>query len=76
MDVDSVMLLIGFDVHAEIEGHTSEIIHLEPRLYLVLDLPHHALVSNDKVIIDVQNDHRNDYVLILNKEHKQSSVDT
>jgi hypothetical protein len=76
MDVDSVMLLIGFDVHAEIEGDTSEIIHPEPLLYLVLDLPHHALVSNDKAIIDVQNDHRNDYVLILNMEHEQSSVDT
>jgi len=76
MDVDHVMLLIAFDVHAEIEGDTREIMHSEPRLHLVLDLPNQALVSNDEEIIDVQNHCGNDYALILIKEHEQSSVNT
>jgi hypothetical protein len=40
MDVDCVMLPIVFDVHAEIEGDTAEIIHPEPFLHLIVDLPH------------------------------------
>ena len=76
MDVDRVMLPIAFDVHAEIEGDTPEIMHPEPLLHLVLDLPNQALIRNDKEIIDVQNDRGNDYVLILIIEHEQSSVET
>ena len=75
MDVDRVMLPIAFDVHAEIEGDTPEIMHPESLLHLILDLPNQALVSNDKEIIDVQNDCGND-VLFLIMEHEQSSVDT
>jgi len=77
MDVDPVMLPIAFDVHAKIEGDTPEIMHPEPLLHLVLDQPNQALVSNDKEIIDVQNDCGNDYsVILLVMEHEQSSVDT
>jgi len=76
MDVDCVMLPIAFDIHAEIEADTPEIMHLEPLLHLILDLPNQALISNDEEIIDVQNDCGNDYVLILSMQHDQSSVDT
>ena len=76
MDVDRVMLPIAFDVHAEIEGDTPEIMHPEPLLHLVLDLPNQALVSNDKEIIDGQNNYGDDYALMLIlMEHEQSSVD-
>jgi len=68
MDVDCVMLPIAFDVHAEIEGDTPEIMHPEPPLHLALDLPNQALVSNDEEIIDIQNDCGNDYVVIINHE--------
>jgi len=60
MDVDHMMLPIAFDVHAEIEADAPKIMHLEPLLHLILDLPNQALVSNDKEIIDVQNDCCND----------------
>jgi len=76
MDVDRVMLPIALDVHAEIEGDTPGIMHPEPLLHLVLDLPNQALVSNDEEIIDIQNDCGNDYALILIMEHEQSSVNT
>jgi hypothetical protein len=77
MDVDRVMLPIAFDVHAEIEGGTPEIIYPGPVLHLVLDLPHQALVSNDQEIIDIQNDCGKDYsVILLVMEHVLSSVDT
>jgi len=76
MDVDRVMLPIAFHVHAEIEGDTPEIMHPEPLLHLFLDLTNQALVSNDKEIIDVQNDCRDDCaVILLVMEHEQSSVD-
>jgi hypothetical protein len=58
------------------EGDTPDIMHPEPLPHLILDLPNQALVSNDKVIIDVQNDSSNDYVLILIMKHEQSSIDT
>jgi len=64
------------DVHAEREGDTPKMMHPEPLIRLVLDLPNQALVSNDVEIINVQNDHGNDYVLILIMEHEHSSVDT
>jgi len=76
MDVDRVMLPIAFGVHAKIEGDTPEIMQPEPLLHLVFDLPNQALVSNDEEIIDVQNNCGNDYVLILMREHEQSSVNT
>jgi hypothetical protein len=76
MDVDCVMLPIAFDVDAEIERDTPTIMPQEPFVHLVLDLPNQAFVSNDKEIIDVQNDCGNDYVLILIMGHEQSSVDT
>jgi len=76
MDVDRVMLPIAFDVHAEIAGDTPGIMYPEPLLHLVLDLPNQALVSNDKEILDIQNDRGNDYVLILIMEHEQFSVNT
>ena len=75
MYVNRVMLPIAFDVHAEINGDTPEIMHPEPFLHLVLYLPNQALVTNDEEIIDVQNDRGND-VLILIMQHKQSSIDT
>jgi hypothetical protein len=76
MDVDRAMLPIAFDVHAEIEGDTPEIMHPEPLLHLILDLPNQALVSYDKEIIDVQKDCGNDYaVMLLVKEHEHSSVE-
>jgi hypothetical protein len=58
------------------EGDTPDIMHPEPLLHLILDLPNQTLVSNDKEIIDVQNDSSNDYVLIHIMKHEQSSVDT
>ena len=77
MDVNCVMLPIAFDVHAEIEGDTPEIMHPEPLLHLVIDLPNQALVSYDKEIIDVQNNCGNDYsVILLVMEHGQSCVDS
>jgi len=76
MNVDRVMLPIAFDVHAEIDGDTLEITHLEPLLLLARDLPNQALVSHDVEMINVQNDCGNDYVLILIVEHEQSSVHT
>jgi len=76
MHVDRVMLPIAFDVHADTEGDTPEIMHPVPLLHLILDLPNQAFVSNDKEIIDVQNDRRNNHVLILILEHEQSSVNT
>jgi len=74
MDVDRVMLPIAFDVDAEIEGDTPEIMHPEPLLYLVLDLSNEVLVSNDKEVINIQNHRSNDYVLILIMKDEQSSV--
>jgi len=76
MDVERVNLPIAFDVHAEIEGDTPEIMDPEPLLHLVLDLPNQALVSNDKEIIDVQNNCGDDYaVILLVMELEHSSVD-
>ena len=74
MDVDRVMLTIGFNVHTEIEGDTPEIMHPEPLLHLILDLPYQALVSNDMELVDKQHD-RSKYILILIMEHDLSSVD-
>jgi len=74
MDVDGVMLAIAFDVHAEIAGDIPEIMHPEPLLHHIHYLHNQALVSNDKEVIDVQNDCGNDCALIL--KHEQSSVDT
>jgi len=74
MNVDCVMLLIPFDIHAKIEGDTPEIMHRKPILHLIDDLPNEALVSNDQAIVDVQN-YRGNYVLIRIMEHEQSSVD-
>jgi hypothetical protein len=48
-----VMLPIAFEVHADIAGDTPKIMHPEPLLHLILDLPNHTLVSNDKEIIDI-----------------------
>jgi len=76
MDVDRVILPIAFDVHAKVEGDTPSIMHPEPLLHLIFDLRNQALVSNDKEIIDVQNDCGDDCALILIMEHEQSSVDT
>jgi len=77
MNVDCVMLPIAFHVQAEIEADTTEIIHLEPLFYQILDLPNGARVSNDEEIIDVQNDSRIDYaVILLIVELEQCSIDT
>jgi len=65
MDAHCVMLPIVFIVHAEIQGDTPEIIHPEPLLHLVLDLPNQVLVSNDEEIIDVQQDCGTDYTMII-----------
>jgi len=74
MYVDRMIVPIVSDVHAEIEEDTPEIMHPEPLLHLVFDLPIKALVSSDEEIINLQNDRGND-VLILIMEHEQSSVD-
>jgi len=74
MVVDRVMLPIAFDVYAEIGGDTPEIMHPEPLLLLMLDLPNEALISNDKEIINVQNDCGDDYALIM--KHAKSSLNT
>jgi hypothetical protein len=74
MDVDHVMLMIAFDVHAEIKGDTPTILHLEPLLHLILNLHNQALVGNDKEIIDLQYDYSNNCGWIL--KHEQSSGDT
>jgi hypothetical protein len=76
MDVDRVMLPIAFDVHAEIEGNTPKMMHPDPLLHPILDLPNQALVSNCKEFIDIQNDRCNNYVLILIMKHEQASFDT
>jgi hypothetical protein len=47
------MLPIAFEVHAEIAGDTPTIMHPEPLLHLILDLPNQTLVSNDKEIIHI-----------------------
>jgi hypothetical protein len=75
-DVNRVMLSIASDAHAETDGDTPAIMHLEPLLDLILDLPTQAHGSNDKDIIDIQNDCGADYdVIHLLKEHEQSSID-
>jgi hypothetical protein len=76
MDVDGVMLQIACDDHAEIAGDTPEIMHPEPLLHQILNLPNQDFVRNDKEIIDVQNNCGKNYALIPIMEHKQSSVDT
>ena len=68
MDVDRVMVPIAFDVHAEIEGNSAEIMHPEPLLHSVLDLLSEALVSNDAEIMELQNDRGNDYAVIFKHE--------
>ena len=73
MDVDRVMVPNTFDDHTETEGGTAGILHPEPLLNLILDLPNHAVVSNDEEIINVQNDCSDDCALIF--QHEQSSVD-
>ena len=75
MDVNRLMLLSWFAIHAEIEGATPRIMHAEPLLHLVLDLRNQALISIEKKIIYVQNDCGDDCALILIMEHKQSSID-
>jgi hypothetical protein len=72
IDVDCVMLPIAFDVDAEIEGDTPEIMHPEPLLHLILDMPNQALGCNDQKIMDVQNDCGDGWAMIL--KHEQSSV--
>jgi len=76
IDVNRVKLPIVVDVNAGIEGVTHEIMHPEPLLLRILDLPNQALIINDKEIIDVQNDCGNNCAMILMAEHEQSSVDT
>jgi hypothetical protein len=51
MDVDRVKLPIAFNVDAETEGDTPEIVHPEPLLHLIIDLPNQVLVRNDKEIV-------------------------
>jgi hypothetical protein len=65
---------IAFDDQSEIERYTLAIMHPEPFLHLILDLPTEALVSNDKEIIDVQDHCGDDCALIL--KHEQSCIDT
>jgi hypothetical protein len=48
----------------------------EPLSHLILHLPNQALVSNDKEIIDVQNERGKDYVMMLLMEYESSSVGT
>jgi hypothetical protein len=75
MDVDHVMLTIVVDVHAEIEADTPDIMHPEPLVHPIINLLNQALVTNDKEIIDEQNDTANEYGLNLIKAHEQSTVD-
>jgi len=71
MDVNHVMPPIAFDIHAMIEGETSEIMHPEPLLHLIFHLPNHVLVSNDNEMIDVQINCGNNCALMLIREHEQ-----
>jgi len=73
MDANHVIFPIAFDTHTAIEGDTPVIMHPEPLLHLVTDLPNQAHVSNHKQIINVQNNWANDCSLILIMEHVQSS---
>jgi hypothetical protein len=75
MDVARVMLPIVFEVHAETEGDTPDIIHPEPHCHLILHLPNQALVGSDKQMIEVQNDCDKHCGLIVWMVHEQYSVD-
>lgn len=44
MNVNCVILLIAFEVNAEIEGDTHKITYLEPLVHLALNLPNGAYV--------------------------------
>jgi hypothetical protein len=74
MDFNLVMLLIAIDVHTKIAEDPCKVMYPEPCVHLILDLPNQALVSNDKEVIDVQNDPGN-YTLILIVEYEMSAVD-
>jgi hypothetical protein len=74
MDVDGVMLLGACDDHAKNERYTPEIMHPESLLSWILDPANQSLVSNDKEIIDVQKDCREDDALCHKDE--QSTVHT
>jgi hypothetical protein len=76
MDVNRVMLPIGFHVHAKIDGDTAEIMHPEPLIHLVLDLPNQACNRNDEKIIDLQNDRGKNFVLMRIVKQDQSSIET
>jgi hypothetical protein len=76
MNVDSVMRMIPFDVHAEVDSGTAVIFHSEALLHLVIHLPNLGFVSNDEDSIDIQNDCGNDNSIALIMQHKQSTVDT
>jgi hypothetical protein len=69
VNVDLVMFLIAFDVHAKTKRETPKIMHPESLLHFILDLPNQALASNDKEIIDVQNAGGDDYTFML--KHQQ-----
>jgi len=75
MNVDRMMHLIVFDVQDVIDGDTPKILHPEPLLHLILDLPNQALVSNGKEIIDIQHLCWNNFALTLIMEYELSSVD-
>jgi hypothetical protein len=75
MDVQPVMLPIVFNIHTEMKRETPKIMDPEHLLLLVLDLPNQALVTNDKEILNVQNESAN-YVMIHIMEHEQCCIDT
>jgi hypothetical protein len=73
-DVDLVSHPIALNLYAKIEGDTPKMMYPEHLLHLILVLPYQALVRNDWEIIDIQNDHSDDYALNIIMKHKQSSV--
>lgn len=75
IDVNHVMRLISFEGYAETERGTPDIIHQEPILHWIHDLPNQGCISNDGEIIGIGNDCGNDHPLMLIIEHEHYSVD-
>jgi len=48
MDVIRVLLPIAIDVHAKLQWCTTKIMYPKAHLHVIIDLPNHALVRNDK----------------------------
>lgn len=74
IDVDHVMLPIPFDVNAEIDEHTPELMHTEHLFHSFLYPLNHALITRYEEIIHNPSDCGDNSASIL--KHGQSSVKT